>query len=394
MIFVILAAGYYRNLSNRGIRTTVTKVLVIDDEATIRDVIVMTLRKNNFDVYGAGNGMEGLELARKQLPDLIICDVRMELVDGYQVLTAIRNDPLTAWIPFILITAEQSPRSMRQGMQLGADDYLLKPFSPAEIVAAVEARLQKHRILVQQAETKLEELRAQLSTALPHELRTPLNGILGYADILRKQFAELEPIEVSQMAERIYKNGKRLLRLIENFLIYAQIEILKMDYQKIEQLRKSRTTDISKLIDASARQRAYEAGRTADLSLKLTTACVAISPDYFSKLFEELFDNAIRYSKKGTPLRIVTELKGDRFVLIIRDEGRGLSPEQLLNVGAYMQFERKIYEQQGSGLGLAVAKRLTELHGGSLAVESEYKVGTSVTVMLPLASDAVELQPA
>jgi len=370
-----------------------TKVLVIDDEAAIRDVIMMTLRKSDFEVYGAGNGVEGLELARKKLPDLIICDVRMELVDGYEVLAAIRNDPLTAWIPFILITAEQSPRGMRQGMQLGADDYLVKPFSPADLRAAVDARLQKHRVLVQQAETKLEELRAQLSTALPHELRTPLNGILGYADILRKQFGELEPLEVSQMAERIYKNGKRLHRLIENFLIYAQIEILKMDYQKIEQLRKSSTADVSKLIDTAARQRAYEAGRTMDLSLQLISACVAMSPDYFGKVFEELFDNAIRYSKKGTPLRILTELRADRFVLHVEDEGRGLSPEQLLNIGAYMQFERKIYEQQGSGLGLTVAKRLTELHGGSLSVESEYKTGTRVTVILPLAPDGTGAQP-
>jgi signal transduction histidine kinase len=370
-----------------------TKVLVIDDEAAIREVIVMTLRKNSFEVYGAENGVDGLELARKQLPNLIICDIRMEIVDGYQVLTAIRNDPLTSWIPFILITAHHTPGGMRQGMQLGADDYLVKPFSPAELIAAVGVRLQKHRVLVQQAETKLEELRAQLSTTLPHELRTPLNGIMGYADILRKQSAELEPMEVSQMAERIYKNGRRLRRLIENFLIYAQIEILKMDYQKIEQLRKCHTPDVSKLIDAAARQRAYEAGRTTDLSLELTTAYVAMSPDYFGKVFEELFDNAIRYSKKGTSLRIVTELKGDRFVLHVRDQGRGLSAEQLLNVGAYIQFERKIYEQQGSGLGLTVAKRLTELHGGTLSVESEYKAGTTVTVMLPLAPDPANPQP-
>jgi K+-sensing histidine kinase KdpD len=371
-----------------------TKVLVIDDEAAILNVIVMTLRKNDLEVHGAKNGVEGLELARKQLPDLIICDIRMELVDGYQVLTAIRNDPLTASIPFILITAETSRTAMRQGMQLGADDYLLKPFSQGELIAAVNARLQKHRILAQQAETKLEELRTQLSTALPHELRTPLNGILGYADILRKQFAELEPVEVSQMADRIYKNGKRLHRLIENFLIYAQVEILKMDYQKIEQLRKNCTPDVSKLIDTAARQRAYEAGRTTDLSLQLATACVAMSADYFSKVFEELFDNAIRYSKKGTRLQIVTELKGDRFFMHIRDEGRGLSAEQLLNVGAYIQFERKLYEQQGSGLGLTVARRLTELHGGSLTVESEYKAGTSVTVVLPMAPDPAGLQPA
>jgi len=367
-----------------------TKVLVIDDEASIRDVIAVTLKKNGFDVFSAANGLEGLELARKQLPNLIVCDVRMEVVDGYQVLTAIRNDPTTSWIPFILITAEQSRSSMRHGMQLGADDYVLKPFAATELIDAVTARLRKHEVLVQQAESKLELLRSQLSTALPHELRTPLNGVLGYADILRKQFAELEPIEVSQMAERIYKNGKRLQRLVENFLIYAQVELLKMDYQKIEQLRRNQAADVDKLIDKTARQRAYESGRSTDLHLQLVRAAVAMSSDYFIKIFEELFDNAMRYSKKGTALHVVTELQDNRLVLHIRDEGRGLTPEQLQNIGAYMQFERKIYEQQGSGLGLTVARRLTELHGGTLDIQSEYGKGTTVIATIPTSTKCAE----
>ncbi|MEX1276354.1 MAG: hybrid sensor histidine kinase/response regulator [Bacteroidota bacterium] len=361
-----------------------TKVLVIDDEVSIRETIVIILKQHSYATFGASNGVEGLELARKQLPDLIVCDVRMELVDGYQVLAAIRNDPTTASIPFILITAEQSKTGMRQGMDLGADDFLLKPFSSSELLSAVKARLQKHEALVQQAETKLEHLREQLSTALPHELRTPLNGILGYSDILRKQFSELEPIEVSQMAERIYKNGKRLNRLVENFLIYAQIEILKMDYLKIESLRKSSTTDVGRMIDILARQRAYESNRSTDLTLGLHTADVAISADYFSKIFEELFDNALRYSRKGTAVEIHTEVDRQAFHMKIRDAGRGMTAEQLHGLGAYMQFDRKMYEQQGSGLGLTVAKRLAEIHGGSLTVQSEYGTGTTTIVALPL----------
>jgi len=391
-LFIFYRVGH-GEASQKGLdRSSMTRVLVIDDEASIREVIVMTLRKNGFEVFSATNGAEGLELARKQLPNLIVCDVRMQLVDGYQVLTAIRNDPTTAWIPFILITAEQSTASMRQGMQLGADDYLLKPFSPNDIVAAVKTRLQKHNVLVQQAETKLEILRVQLSTALPHELRTPLNGILGYADILRKQFGELEPIEVSQMAERIYKNGKRLHRLVENFLIYAQVEILKMDYQRIEQLRKNQAPNVDKLIDTTARQRAYESGRTTDLQLQLAPACVAMSADYFTKIFEELFDNAVRYSKKGSPLQVATEIMDNRYILHLRDEGRGMTPDQLHGIGAYTQFERKIYEQQGSGLGLTVAKRLAEIHGGTLDIQSEYGKGTAVTVALPVAINQGEAQ--
>lgn len=364
-----------------------TKVLVIDDEMAIREVIAATLRKSGYEVFTAVNGAEGLELARKQLPGLIICDVRMVLVDGYEVLSAIRNNPSTASIPFILVTSMVSVERMRQGMELGADDFLPKPFTPSQLLGAVKARLEKHRLLVQEAETKLELLRQHLSTALPHELRTPLNGVLGYADILRKQSSDLDPREVSQMAERIYKNGKRLNRLIENFLIYAQIEIVKMDYQKIEQLRKNRSVDAQKVVDTAARQRAYEAERVGDLTLNLGVGSVAMSSEYFSKTFEELFDNAIRYSKKGSPIIVETEVNGSEFILMIRDHGRGMTAEQLHDIGAYMQFERKVYEQQGTGLGLTVARRLTEIHGGFLKLESEYGQGTTVTVTIPAARD-------
>jgi two-component system, sensor histidine kinase and response regulator len=364
-----------------------TRVLVIDDEPAIREVIAITLRKFGYQVSGAANGAEGLELARKLLPDLILCDVRMEVVDGYEVLAAIRNNPSTASIPFILVTAQAGATGMRQGMDLGADDYLLKPFSQNELISAVQTRLQKHQTMLQHAESKLELLRQHLSTALPHELRTPLNGILGYADILRKQSVDLDPNEVSQMAERIYRNGKRLDRLIENFLIYAQIEIVKMDYQKIDQLRKNKTMGVDKIIDIMARHRAYDAERTTDLSLNLTPGNVAISADYFSKVFEELFDNAVRYSKKGSAVCVKTESADDEFVLKITDQGRGLTSEQLVNIGAYMQFERKVYEQQGSGLGLTVARRLVEIHGGHIVLESEYGKGTTVTVMLPSVAD-------
>jgi two-component system, sensor histidine kinase and response regulator len=361
-----------------------TRVLVIDDEPAIREVIAITLRKFGYQVSGASNGAEGLELARKLLPDLILCDVRMEVVDGYEVLAAVRNNPSTASIPFILVTAQAGATGMRQGMDLGADDYLLKPFSQNELISAVQTRLQKHQTMLQHAESKLELLRQHLSTALPHELRTPLNGILGYADILRKQSVDLEHTEVAQMAERIYRNGKRLDRLIENFLIYAQIEIVKMDYQKIEQLRKNKTVGADKIIDLMARHRAYEAERTTDLSLNLQPANVAISPDYFSKVFEELFDNAIRYSKKGSMVEVHASTSDDEFELKIIDQGRGLTSEQLVSIGAYMQFERKVYEQQGSGLGLTVARRLVEIHGGHVSLESEYGKGTTITVMLPV----------
>lgn len=360
------------------------KILVIDDEDALRVTTIAVLRSNGFEALGAVNGGEGIELARTTLPDLIICDIRMELVNGYQMLTAIRNDSVTATIPFILMTSNPDRQGLRQGMELGADDYLSKPFSPAELVAAVNARLKKHRLMVEKAESKLQELRARMSTAIPHEMRTPLNGILGFADIMRKDYQNLQPQEIAKMSERIYRNGKRLLRLVENYMIHAQIGSISLDPHQKELLLHSRT-DVKSTIEELAKEKAQENGRPLDLELHLGPGAVTISPQYFAKIVEELVDNAFRYSAKGTRVYVSTVDEDDAILAMVIDKGRGMTAEQIRNIGAYVQFDRAVYEQQGSGLGLTVAKHLCELHGGLLSVQSDPGHGTTVTVRLPRA---------
>ena len=362
-----------------------TKILVIDDEDSLRETSVAILRAGGFEAVSAKNGGDGIELAHATLPDLIICDIRMELVNGYQLLTAVRNDSVTATTPFILMTSNADLEGMRQGMDLGADDYLPKPFSPAELVTAVNARLKKHRMMTEQAEAKLQELRARMSTAIPHELRTPLNGILGFADIMRKDYMNLQPPEIAKMSERIYRNGKRLLRLVENYLIYAQVGAQQIDKHQQELLLHS-STDALSTIDELAREKALENNRVNDLDLHLEPASVAISAQYFAKIVEEIGDNAFRYSTKGTTVYFGTVTEGSDLLMMVIDRGRGMTADQIENIGAYVQFNRKVYEQQGSGLGLTVAKQLIEIHGGSLSIQSDVDHGTTVTVRLPLST--------
>lgn len=364
-----------------------TKILVIDDEDSLRETAIAILRSNGFEAAGAKNGAEGLELARTSLPDLIICDIRMELVNGYQMLAAIRNDSVTATTPFILITSNPELRGMRQGMELGADDYLPKPFSATELITAVNTRLNRHRLMAEKAEEKLQELRSRMSTAIPHELRTPLNGILGFADIMRRDYKNLQPQEIAKMSERIYRNGKRLLRLVENYLIFAQIGSQSLDEHQKEMLRHS-STEVINTVEELAREKAQENGRGEDLDLHVTPCSVAISPQYFAKIVEEIGDNAFRYSAKGTSVYFGTVTADDALLLMVIDRGRGMTKEQINSIGAYVQFDRKVYEQQGSGLGLTVAKRLIEMHGGSLSIQSDYGHGTNVTVRLPRALPA------
>src|SRR5262245_51465628 len=139
------------------------KILVIDDEDWLREMVQLALEQKGFEVVQAENGAVGIELGRNQMHDLILCDVNMAKMDGYGTLSSLRADPATAAIPFILMTGLADNAGMRHGMELGADDYLPKPFTLEGLYGAVEARLRKLQTVRQEAEKKLAELRDNIS---------------------------------------------------------------------------------------------------------------------------------------------------------------------------------------------------------------------------------------
>src|ERR1051325_7228617 len=205
------------------------KVLVIDDTPEIRMIIEETLDMFGFSTLTAEDGEKGIQVAKQQLPDLIICDVNMPKLDGFMTLTMLREDERTATIPFIFLSGAVERPNVRRGMEMGADDYLTKPFTPSELLAAVNARLEKQAEIERKSEKKLDELRGKVTLALPHELRTPLNGIMGLAQILIDDHATMKPHEILETARFICLSAERLQRLIENFLVFAQIELMAKD---------------------------------------------------------------------------------------------------------------------------------------------------------------------
>ena len=202
------------------------KILVIDDDELVCEMIATSLQMEGFETIRAFDGTLGVEAARIHLPDLIVCDVVMPNLDGYGTLKALREKPATATIPFIFLTGQAAKSDMRQGMVLGADDFLTKPVMIAELVAAIRTRLQKQNLAKQETERKLDELRLNLSLSLPHEIRTPLSGIIGFAEVLRDDVKSLGAEEISEMAKIILKSATRLGHMVENFLTYAQLEML------------------------------------------------------------------------------------------------------------------------------------------------------------------------
>src|ERR1700722_15336197 len=327
------------------------RILVIDDEEWLREMIQLALRQKGYDVVEAENGAVGIEVAKKILPDLILCDVNMEKVDGYLTLSSLRGDQTTAAIPFILMTGLADNAGMRHGMELGADDYLPKPFTIDALYAAVDTRLKKAQALREEAEKKLADLRDNISMMLPHELRTPLNGILAYGEILTSDAATLQPAEIAEMGQIIHESGKRLERLIENFLFYSQIELMSPDPHRASALRKKQTKFPRQIVEARALHQAEEAGRKGDLIMDLSDKPVGISEEYLTKIVDELTHNALKFSNAGTKIGVTLAPANNSLALTVTDQGRGLHTEQIRKVGAYMQFDRKQHEQQGLGLG-------------------------------------------
>ena len=149
------------------------KILVIEDEQVIRENILKLLKAEGYDVTGAENGAQGLNAALSNLPDVILCDVMMPQLDGYGVLVALRSHPVTATVPFVFLTGKADRSQVRQGMELGADDYLTKPFTKAELVGAISSRLKKQAALAQQQYN----LRSSQSSALLQEAADRLEQI-------------------------------------------------------------------------------------------------------------------------------------------------------------------------------------------------------------------------
>ncbi len=364
---------------------TVKKILVIDDEEWLREMIQLALRQRGYEVIEAQNGPEGIEKARKELPDLILCDVNMGKVDGYLTLAALRTEAPTAAIPFILMTGLADNAGMRHGMELGADDYLPKPFTTDVLYAAVEARLKKSQTVRDEAERKLVSLQSNITLMMPHEMRTPLNGIITNAELLATSAATLKPAEIAEMGQEIHHSGQRLERLIENFLIYAQLEMIAADPKNVNALRSGKTDHPKPVIERLAAAQAAQSRRPADLIIQAEDVLLPMSEDYFGRIVNELVHNAFKFSEAGSPVRVKLSEVFNGVIFSVSNRGRGFSTEQIKRIGAYMQFDRKMQDQQGLGLGLTIVKRLVELHGGSLSIEGQKGEGATITAKLPQA---------
>lgn len=361
------------------------KILVIEDEVPLLEEVVDLLTFEGFDAIGAVNGQLGVRLAKEHKPDLILCDVLMPELDGYGVIIELQKDSTTSRTPFIFLTARAEKADFRKGMDLGADDYLTKPATREDLLSAIRSRLEKQAALTAHLDG-FYALRETITRTMPHELRTPLAGIMGYADLILENLQQLERDAIGDMLQNIKSFSKRLHRLTENYLLYAQLELTRLDPEHVKEWRQyfvDHPSSPAEHIHETARRQASSAKRDADLILEISDAAIPIASEDLKKITEELLDNAFKFSDLGTPVRITAGLERDMYSICVVDQGRGMTEDQVSHIAAHVQFDRKVYEQQGAGLGLTIARSMIEMYDGSLTIQSSPGEGTSVCAAFP-----------
>ncbi len=369
------------------------RVLVADDNAEMRSFI-RRLLADDYVVDVVANGQAALAAAREERPDLLITDLVMPEMDGLALLRAVRSDPALATIPVIVLTERGELDARVEGIEAGADDYLVKPFSPRELRARVRTNLELARMreVVERAagreEALLEESRRkdQFLSMLAHELRNPL-APMGYG-IHLLGLPNTPPAKQAAARDMLGRQLNHLTRIVDDLLDVSRITSgkLTLSRERLDVVRAVRTA-------LEDRRPALEAaGLIVEQSLYSSPVWANADPTRLAQLVDNILDNARKFTPAGGVVRVAVTRDDakNEAVIVIRDSGLGIEPAVLPNIfDAFAQAAQPLDRKHGGlGLGLAVSKGLAELHGGTVSATSAGAgLGTEVTIRLPAVSE-------
>ena len=363
------------------------RVLLADDNADMRAYLERLLRPH-YRVEAVGDGRAALEAARERRPDLVLTDVMMPALDGFGLLRELRADPDLRTVPVIVLSARAGEESAVEGLDVGADDYLVKPFTAQELLARVASRLElsARRVAVEEELREADRRKDDFLALLGHELRNPLGAIRNATELLALVH-DPQDDELSRIRGVLDRQVRHATALIDGLLEVSRIARGKIVLTRTE-------LDLCGLVArvvGDQKHRFDRRGLEVELRVPAESAPVLGDEVRLVQVFDNLLANAIKFTDPPGKVTVGLESDGDLAHVFIRDTGVGISPDLLERIFEPFQQEgRQLARSAGGlGLGLALVKALIELHGGSVEARSDGPgTGTEMRVHLPLASVA------
>lgn len=360
------------------------EVLVVDDTPDNLRLLSAMLTRQNYEVRKALSGARAIASIKAGTPDLILLDIKMPDMDGYEVCRLLKQDPDTVEIPIIFISALDDVLDKVRAFAVGGVDYITKPFQEAEVLARIENQLAL-RELQSRLEMQNDELARsnqdleQFAYVVSHDLQQPLQSITGYAQIIAMQSDNQLSTKGTEYLAKITEAGDRMQRLIKELLSYARIgqdneTFLSVDCNFVL------SHALSNLELAIARCNAKVIYANLPIVFGNETQLV--------QLFQNLISNAIKFSRQHIKPEIriaVLPEKSDSWLFEVRDNGIGIPPDSRDKIFESFQRLAAAEEYPGTGIGLATCKKIVENHGGDIWVESQPDIGTSFFFKLPAA---------
>ena len=371
------------------------RILVVDDNAQMRHYLSRLLR-DRWQIETEADGAAALEHIRREAPDVVIADVMMPRMDGIQMVQALRAEAGIAEVPVLLLSARAGEEASVEGLQSGANDYLVKPFSRRELVARIEVLLAqaRQRAAERLARTQAEQnvrAREEFFAALVHELRAPVSSLFSWLEVLQSEKVSRSSLLGSLQALEL--SAKSLRRLSEDLYDIARATSRPMPVAP--RVFASIAPLVAAVVEAFA-PAASKKRITLHPALEADSGPASVDPDRLQQIVSNLLSNAIRFTPAGGRIDLVCARRAREVELRVSDSGRGIAANALPHVfEQYWQGRRAPDGDGGLGLGLSICQRLVELHGGRIeALSAGEGLGATFVVRFPLADAPPQGRPA
>ncbi len=391
-------------------------ILIVDDTIYNIQLLSLMLIRQGYKVQEATSGLEALDKVNQQLPDIILLDIRMPDINGYEVCTRLKANPATKDVPIIFISSIEEPSEKVEAFSVGGVDYISKPFQLIEVLARIEThlrlcslqkKLQEQNEQLQlsaevlsrslKQERELSQMKTDFISVVSHEFRTPLTTIQSASELL--EYYEWSKEEQVEQLHQIQSEVKHMTALMEDVLFLSRsntnkvklnltkFNLLSFCSQLLRQMQRTFASDyaLNSSLYISSTNTSIESFHLQD---DLPNLLVKMDDKLLRQILTNLLTNAIKYSPHNKKVDFQITVEPEQVKFVVSDHGIGIPKEDLENLFSAFHRGKNVGILPGTGLGLSIVKNCIDIHNGSISVESQLDIGTKFIVVLPI-SDGI-----